>query len=81
MKKEDVKMKEEMKLSPEELKTITGGNLREGSLTEGDMLWLDVFIEGKKLTGHTMEDLLAELTRCGCSDQALGYVKAHWDSK
>ncbi len=73
-------MEEKLELSPEILEKIAGGSLTEGDLDEGDILYLNMFMSIYKARGCTMEGYIQQLLSQGCSDVAVAYVRANWDS-
>ena len=77
---EELKLKlEEMKLSKEDLIKATGGDL-SGDLNEGDILYLETFMQIYKARGCTMGGFIAQMTELGCGDAAVAYIQSRWNS-
>ena len=67
-----------MKLNPEELKKISGGDLG-GELDISDIMYLEAFMAMFKARGYTMEGYIATYGD-SFGEAAVAYIQSRWDS-
>ena len=72
-------MNEKLKLKPEDLEKVVGGDLCGGELDKGDIDLLNAFIIIFKEQGYSKNEFLVRMTNLGASGEALWYIGTHWE--
>ena len=67
-------MEKELKLKPEDLKKVTGGELDKDNIKSLN----DLIIWGKD-KGYSKDDFLVEMVNLGLGGESLWYLGTHWE--
>ena len=68
-----------IKLRPEDLEVVTGGNSIGSELDKDDINTLNELIIWGKYKGYSKDDFLVAMVEFGLSGESLWYLGTHWE--